>query len=70
MAKSNKSGARATIKYHPNLSCYSPGKRPAQFNPNFQVPHQNEPTSAHPVSQHKQFKGHSTGAGKVGKVPK
>lgn len=28
------------------------GKRPAQFNPIFQVEHQDEPTTSHPVRQH------------------
>lgn len=62
MSKSNRRGAgRAHITHTPNLSVYSRGTRPAQFDPSFEVPNQNEPTSAHPVSQHKQFKGHTTG---------
>lgn len=35
------------------------GKRLEQFNPNYEVRHQNEPTEGHPISMHKQFKGHT-----------
>lgn len=59
MSKSKGNG-RARITHVPKLSTHTNGKRPAYMNPGFQVPHQNEPTSAHPISQHKQFKGHST----------
>jgi len=53
----------------PKPGSYEPkGQRPPYMNPNFQVPHQNEPTAAHPVSQHKQFKGHTAGASiKIGR---
>jgi hypothetical protein len=68
MSKSKGVG-RAHICYEPKLSTHSPGRRHAQFDPGFQVMHQNEPTPAHPVSQHKQFKGHSTGIAHP-KVPK
>ena len=36
------------------------GKRLPHLNPGFEVKNQNEPTPSHPISQHKQFKGHST----------
>lgn len=45
------------------------GKRPPYMNPGFEVKNQNEPTPENPISQHKQFKGHST-AGGHGKIPK
>jgi hypothetical protein len=45
------------------------GTRSPHLNPNFEVLHQNEPTPEHPISQHKQFKGHSTSVahGKIAK---
>jgi hypothetical protein len=46
------------------------GRRLAYLSPDHEVLHQNEPTPAHPVSQHKQFKGHSTYHGTVGREPK
>jgi hypothetical protein len=38
------------------------GPRLPHLNPDCQVPNQNEPTDAHPVSEHKQFKGHKAGS--------
>lgn len=35
------------------------GKLHSQFDPHFEVKHQNEPTTEHPIQQHKQFKGHT-----------
>jgi hypothetical protein len=61
MARSKGKG-RAHI-CHPELhtaGIMKGGPRLPHLNPHFQVVHQNEPTPAHPVSQHKQFKGHST----------
>lgn len=50
---------RATIK--PWAPLMTPGgKCPHHLDPGFQVPNQNEPTPSNPISQHKQFKGHST----------
>lgn len=69
MAKHNRGVGRARIIHEPRLSTKSPGRRLSQLNPGFEVPNQNEPTSANPVSQHKQFKGHSTGGGS-GRYPK
>lgn len=69
MTKLNRGVGRAHITHVPQLSTKSPGRRLSQLNPNFEVVNQNAPTAAHPVSQHKQFKGHSTGA-KGGRVPK
>lgn len=60
---------RAHICYEPELRTHSTGRRPRQFNPGFQVPKQNEPTDANPISQHKQFKGHST-AHSTPRIPK
>lgn len=37
------------------------GKLPHFNNPNFQVREQDEPTTAHPVSQHKKFAGMGRG---------
>lgn len=60
--------ARANLHQHGPLMT-SGGTCPPQFDASFQVPHQNEPTPANPVSQHKQFKGHATShtAGRVTK---
>lgn len=65
----SKGNGRATIKYPVKLRCHATGKRPQYNNPNYEVRNQNEPTPAHPVPQHKQFKGHST-AMAHGKIPK
>lgn len=56
-----KGNGRACIKYTPKLSRFSPGKRPARFNPAFQVEHQDEPTTANPVRQHYKFAASSGG---------
>jgi hypothetical protein len=40
--------------------CCQGGPQLPYLNPHHEVVHQNEPTPSHPVSQHKQFKGHST----------
>jgi hypothetical protein len=61
MARSKGKG-RAYIEHpemHTSGICQG-GKRLPHMDPGFQVPHQNEPTPANPISQHKQFKGHST----------
>ena len=45
----------------PELHCGgSFGRRLPYLEPGFEVENQNEPTTANPISQHKQFKGHST----------
>jgi hypothetical protein len=56
-------GSRAHI-------CHAAGHTPLRFgprapylDPGHEVPDQNEPTTTHPVSQHKQFKGHQAGHG-------
>lgn len=60
--------SRATIK--PWKPLMTPGgKLPHFSDASFQVPNQNEPTPGNPISQHKQFKGHSTALAH-GKVPK
>lgn len=46
------------------------GKRHPQFDPNYEVRDQNEPTPQNPISQHKQFKGHETHGGTIGGLPK
>lgn len=51
MSKSKGNG-RARITHVPKLHCESPGKQPQQFNPNFEVKHQDEPTPDSPLRQH------------------
>jgi hypothetical protein len=55
------SGSRAHISHAAEHTRLRFGSRPAHMNPAFQVPDQNEPTTANPVPQHKQFKGHQAG---------
>lgn len=69
MSRNYPGNGRAHICYEPKLRTHTTGKRPAYMNPGFEVRRQNEPTDAHPVSQHKQFKGHST-AHSAGRIPK
>lgn len=61
MARSKGEG-RARIKFPERhiAGALRGGKRLPYLNPGFEVRDQNEPTDANPISQHKQFKGHST----------
>lgn len=47
---------RATIKPHAPMS--PGGSTPPQYNPDFQVAHQMEPTDKAPISQHHTYAGH------------
>ena len=54
-------GARAHISHAAEHTRLQFGSQAPYLNPHHEVPVQNEPTAEHPVSQHKQFKGHGTG---------
>lgn len=64
--KSCRSAGRAPM---PSKGRITSGPELNYLNPHHEEPNQNEPTAAHPVSQHKQFKGHST-AHSTPKIPK
>lgn len=50
--KKPRGNGRATIKHVPRLSTHSNGKLHKQFNPHYEVHHQDEPTSEDPTRQH------------------
>lgn len=62
--------SRARIKHPDAHTRLRWGRRPPQFDPSFEVARQNEPTPQNPISQHKQFKGHTAGGMAHPKIPK